>query len=92
MQFTCWLVGAWTTTHGWHTPLVHAPPMQLCPHAPQSATVLEGSMHWPAQSRRPTEHWHALFTQCVPPVHLLPHPLQLLSSFVGSMQAPPHNG
>jgi hypothetical protein len=92
MAFTSWLVGAWTTTHGWHAPPAQVPPMQLCPHVPQSAAVLEGSMHLPPQLRRPTAHVHALLTQCIPAAHLLPQPLQLLSSFVGSMHVPPQSG
>jgi hypothetical protein len=56
--------------------------------APQALT--SSGTHVPEHRRVPEVHWHWLLTQCSPPVHLLPHPLQSLSSLVVSTHAPLH--
>jgi hypothetical protein len=54
--------------------------------APQALTSL--LMQAPPHECVPPVHWHELLTQCAPPVHCVPHPLQSLSLLVVSMHVP----
>ena len=57
--------------------------VQLGPHAPTPSAT-----HDPPHDSVPVGHWHMLVTHCLPPVHDVPQPPQLLLSLVSSTQAP----
>jgi hypothetical protein len=69
------VVDAFATVHRWQTPLMHEPPRQLCPHAPQlAASEPCVFVHVPLQFVCPEGQPQVPLLQTPPTAHEWPEP------------------